>query len=296
VNRRQLPSWIWFAAATLTPCLARAQTAAPFGFGESFASGDGARIYYAQSGSGPLIVFLHGHPDNWQLYEEQLHEFSRDHLVVAPNLRGYPPSDAPDQVEAYAMPRILGDLHGLLDTLNRQRCVLVGNDWGGYVSWVFASAYPARVEQLIILNAPHPALFLREVRTNPNQIMASQHERAFHAAIPPYPRWYNYYRADPIKIPSSITDVATMKAPNLSANFFAGVARPPATTSLRVTVPTLVIWGLRDTGVLPGVLDGLGEYVADLKVLQVPEAGHYPMRSHPGKVNEAIRVFLGRSN
>ena len=66
----------------------------------------------------------------------------RDHLVVAPNLRGYPPSDAPDDVDAYAMPRLLGDLHGLLDHLGRERCILVGNDWGGYVAWVFASAYP----------------------------------------------------------------------------------------------------------------------------------------------------------
>jgi len=55
---------------------------------------------------------------------------SSDHLVVAPNLRGYPPSDAPDSVEAYTMPRLLEDLHGLLDHLGRERCILVGNDWG----------------------------------------------------------------------------------------------------------------------------------------------------------------------
>jgi pimeloyl-ACP methyl ester carboxylesterase len=240
------------------------------------------------------MLFLHGHPDSWALYEPQIKEFNRDYLVVAPNLRGYPPSDAPDSVEAYAMPRLLGDLHGLLDHLGRERCILVGNDWGGYVGWVFASAYPGRVEQLIILNAPHPAIFLREVRTNPAQILASQYERTFHTAVPPYPRWYNYYRADPIKIPSSIAESAAMAAPDLSAHFFASVGRAPTATSLRLSVPTLVIWGLSDPTMLPGLLDGLEEYVPDLTILRIDNAEHYPMRSHPGQVNYTIRNFARR--
>jgi pimeloyl-ACP methyl ester carboxylesterase len=214
--------------------------------------------------------------------------------VVAPNLRGYPPSDAPDGVEAYAMPRQLGDLHGLLDHLGRERCILVGNDWGGYAAWVFASAYPGRVERLIILNAPHPAIFLREQRTNPAQIAASQYERAFHTAPSPYPRWYNYYRADPIKVPASIDEALKMESPDLAAHFFAGVARPPETTSLRVRVPTLVIWGMRDEALLPGLLDGHDGYVQDLKIVRIDDAGHLPMRTHARTVNGVIRDFLRR--
>jgi epoxide hydrolase 4 len=240
------------------------------------------------------MLFLHGHPDSWSLYEAQLKEFNRDHLVVAPNLRGYPPSDAPDSVEAYAMPRLLGDLHGLLDHLGRERCILVGNDWGGYVGWVFASAYPGRVDRLVVLNAAHPAIFLREVRTNPAQIEASQYERSFHTATPPYPRWYNYYRADPIKVPSSITESAAMGTPDLAAHFFANVVRPPSVTSLRLGVPTLAIWGLSDPAMLPGLLDGLEEYVHDLTVVRINDAGHYPMRSHTATVNHAIRNFVRR--
>src|ERR1700704_6655163 len=190
------------------------------------------------------MLFLHGAQDTSTLYMSQLAEFSRDHMVVAPNLRGFPPSNQPKAVDAYAMPRLLGDVHALLRYFGRERCILVGNDWGGYVGWVFASAYPGRVERLIILNAPHPAIFLREVRTNPAQIRASQYERAFHTASPPYPRWYNYYRADPIKVPSSMAESAAMGMPDLSAHFFAGVGAPPAATSLRLSVPTLVIWGL----------------------------------------------------
>src|SRR5207249_3146109 len=138
-------------------------------FIEGYAQGDGVRLAFMQAGAGPLIVFLHGHPDDWTLYAAQLREFSHDHLAVAPNLRGYLPSDVPQAITAYTMPHLLNDVHGLLDHFGRDRCVLVGNDWGGYIAWVFASAYPDRVERLVILNAPHPALHLRHVRTDAAQ-------------------------------------------------------------------------------------------------------------------------------
>jgi pimeloyl-ACP methyl ester carboxylesterase len=285
-------------AAVVAPSIgaAIAQTAAEPSSGSGYAAGDGARLFFARAGEGPLMLFLHGHPDSALLYESQLREFSRDHLAVAPNLRGYPPSDAPEAVEAYAMPRLLGDVHGLLNHFGVERCTLVGNDWGGYVAWVFASAYPARVERLVILNAPHPAIFLREIRTNPAQIEASQYDRDFNMAAAPYPDWYNYYRADPIKVPASLAEGAAMRAPDLAANFFSGVGTPPATISLRVKVPTLVIWGMRDPYLLPQQLDGLDAYAPDLTVVRIEDGGHYPMRSHPQSVNEAIRAFVQRPN
>src|SRR5438045_8712193 len=131
------------------------------------------------------MEFLYGLPDDGMLYRSQLAEFGRDHKVVAPNLRGFPPSDAPEAVEAYAMPRLLGDVHALLRHFGRERCILVGNDWGGYIAWVFASAYPGRVERLIILNAQHPAILLRELRNTAAQIQASQYEREYYGAVAP---------------------------------------------------------------------------------------------------------------
>jgi pimeloyl-ACP methyl ester carboxylesterase len=116
----------------------------PVRSGGGYADGDGVRLYFVQGGEGQLMLFLHGHPDTWTLYRSQLAEFSRDHMVVAPNLRGYPPSDQPAAVEAYAMPRSLGDVHALLRHFGPQRCILVGNDWGGCIAWVFASAYPRK--------------------------------------------------------------------------------------------------------------------------------------------------------
>src|SRR6201989_3605677 len=121
-RRRLLMAGLFGATARFQARSASAQTAIGSAFSEGYAPGAGARLYFVRSGEGPLMVFLHGHPDDWSLYQAQLAEFSRDHLVVAPNLRGYPPSDAPDSVEAYAMPRLLGDLPGLLDHAGPERC------------------------------------------------------------------------------------------------------------------------------------------------------------------------------
>ena len=241
-----------FASVTIWPHSGACQT----GPVEGYADGDDVKLYFVREGEGELMLFLHGAPDSWTIYTSQLAEFSRDHMVVAPTLRGFAPSGQPESVEAYAMPRLLGDVHALLRHFGRERCILVGNDWGGYIAWVFASAYPNLVERLVILNAQHPAILLREIRNSPAQIQASQYERDYYTAVAPYPAWYNYYRADPIKVPSSISDAAQTEMPDLAARFFADVAEPPASTSLRVDVPTLVLWGMQDPVCLPGLLDG----------------------------------------
>src|SRR3954467_10779197 len=229
-----------FASVTIWPRPGACQT----GLMEGYADGDKVKLYFVQAGEGELMLFLHGAPDSWAIYTSQLAEFSRDHMVVSPTLRGFSPSGQPDAVEAYAMPRLLDDVHALLRHFGRERCVLVGNDWGGYIAWGFASAYPRHVRRLIILNAPHPAVFLREIRSSAAQIRASQYEREYSSAAAPFPSWYNYYRADPIKVPASIADAAQLEMPDLAAKFFADAAEPPATTSLRVDVPTLVLWGM----------------------------------------------------
>jgi len=83
--------------------------------------------------------------------------------------------------------------------------------------------------------------------------------------------------------------------PDLAARFFADAAEPPATTSLRVDVPTLVLWGMQDPVCLPGLLDNLHDYAPNATVVRIEDAGHYPMQSHSMLVNRAIRDFLRRT-
>ncbi len=96
-------------------------------------------------------------------------------------------------------------------------------------------------------------------------------------------------------MPASLEGAAN-RAPDLAAHFFSGLGTPPATTSLRVKVPTLVIWGMRDPYTLPQQLDGLDAYAPDLTVVRIEDGGHHPMRSHPELVNQAIRAFMQRPN
>ncbi len=259
---------------------------------EGRAQGDGIELFYMKAGQGKLIVFLHGVPDSWWLYEPYLQEFGQDYLAVAPNLRGYRPTDQPEAFDAYKMRHFLEDLHRLLDHFDRESCILVANDWGAYFGWVFASAYPNRVERLIIMNGGHPSLVLRDYQSSPEQIEASQYERFAHLQPMPYPA---YIAADPLRVPASIEEAASMPVPDLSQEFFADIARQPVSTSLKITVPTLVIWGMQDRSQLPGLLNGLDDYVSDLEMLQLDEAGHYPMRSHLDEVIKRIRRFLSSS-
>ena len=110
VNRRHLLTFgARLSIATLTSAAIWPHSgASQSGLVEGYAEGDGVRLYFVQGGEGQLMLFLHGAPDNRTLYTSQLTEFSRDHMVVAPNLRGFPPSDQPEAVDAYGMPRLLG--------------------------------------------------------------------------------------------------------------------------------------------------------------------------------------------
>lgn len=149
-------------------------------FGHSFADVNGVRVHYASSGNpaNKLILFLHGFPEFWYAWRNQLAEFGKDLLAVAPDQRGYNLSSRPAEVEQYEITKLVSDIRALVEHLQpgqvgAKKCILVGHDWGGVVAWAAAIACPDVVEKLVIINAPHPAIFQRELRENPAQQSAS---------------------------------------------------------------------------------------------------------------------------
>ena len=166
-----------------------------------FANVNGVRLHYAiaqpaeleasiragetNASETKLIVFLHGFPEFWYAWRKQLVEFGRDFIAVAPDMRGYNLSSKPTNVEEYDAAKLVGDVRALVDHIARSRhlrentCCLVGHDWGGIVAWCVAMALPEVVAKLVIINAPHPKIFARELRENPAQQEASQYMLVF---------------------------------------------------------------------------------------------------------------------
>src|SRR6186713_1318843 len=120
---------------------------------------NGVDIHYVTSGTGLLILFLHGFPEFWYAWKDQLAAFSTDHQAVAADLRGYNLSGKPEDVASYAMHNLVADVKALLDHLSPGiPAVLVGHDWGGIISWAFSAYYPDYLSHLVIINAPHPTI------------------------------------------------------------------------------------------------------------------------------------------
>ena len=144
-----------------------------------YADNDGVRIHYALAGEGPLVVMIHGFPDFWYSWRDQMAALEGEYRVAALDLRGYNLSDKPAGVERYAMPELVADVAAVIAAEGEESAVVVGHDWGGAIAWNVAMTRPELVASLIILNLPHPAGLARELMTNPDQQRNSQYARDF---------------------------------------------------------------------------------------------------------------------
>jgi pimeloyl-ACP methyl ester carboxylesterase len=123
-------------------------------FTHQVTSANGIRLHYVSAGSGKPILFLHGHPDFWYLWKDQLSHFAHTHHAIAPDLRGYNLSDKPSEVADYRIPIVVEDIRSLADNLGLSAFTLVGHDWGAITAWEFAARYPDYLERLITLSTP----------------------------------------------------------------------------------------------------------------------------------------------
>ena len=263
------------------------------------------------------VMLLHGFPEAAFVWDEVMQRVAPRAACVAPNLRGYIGSSAPADVSAYRAKHVVGDIVAAIEALGAPLGLLVAHDWGGALAWNLAAQRPDLLRRLLIINSPHPATFLRELRHNPQQQAASAYmnflcrpdaesllaEDDFRRLWPflqgaswltPEVReqyrqaWsndgrgltggLNYYRASPLRPPAGADDpVHQVNLPD------------DAVTS---RVPTTVLWGERDKALLPELLDGLGRWVPQLQLERVPEASHWIVHEQPGRVAEMITSLL----
>ena len=278
----------------------------------------------------PVMLFLHGFPEAAFVWDEMLAFFSDPahggYLCVAPNLRGYAGSSAPSDVAAYRAKYLVQDLVALKELLSPQQplACLVAHDWGGAVAWNMANQHPELMRQLAIINSPHPGTFLRELQSSPEQQAASAYMNflirpdaevllaeddyrrlwAFFtnmgAVDGPY-AWLtedvkakyrevwsqgltgalNYYRASPLRPPREADAAA------------AAITLPKS--MLDILVPTLVLWGMNDIALPPGLVDGLEDYIPDLRLQRIADGSHWLVHEQPALVAQSLWAFLQKT-
>jgi epoxide hydrolase 4 len=268
----------------------------------------------------PLLLFLHGFPEAAFVWDELLAHFGDRYRCVAPNLRGYELSSAPVEVQAYRAKHLVADISALVDQQGGSIEALVAHDWGGAVAWNFAVQHPNSLKRLVIINSPHPATFLRELQHSAAQQAASAYMNFLcradaevllaqndfarlwpffaGAADASQPGWLtdavkeqyrlvwragltggcNYYRASPLRPPTP-EDQSLMKL-QFPAEF------------VTVRVPTLVIWAEADVALPVALLDGLGAFVPDMRLVRVPGATHWIVHERPQLVAAQIEREL----
>jgi pimeloyl-ACP methyl ester carboxylesterase len=277
-----------------------------------YAEVNGVKLHYVEQGKGELILFLHGFPEFWYEWKDLLPEFAKDYHAVAPDMRGYNLSEKPEAVEQYRVPVIVEDFRALAVKLKAHKFVLVGHDWGGVIAWAFAAAHPEMLDKLIIVNAPHPTVFARELASNPAQQKASAY---FNLFVSPQAEKFlgqnDFATLQGLMKPwASPADLQEYMA-NWSRGITGGLnyyraarlhspvdgGQAPANTLPEmkpIEVPTLVIWGEKDTALLTGNLNGLDEYVKNLTVRRVADGTHWVIHEKTAEVIGDMREFLGR--
>ena len=137
-------------------------------------SANGARFHVAEVGDGPLALFLHGFPQFWWTWRNQLTAFAEaGYRAVAMDLRGVGGSDKPPR--GYDPLTLTMDVTGVIRALGESNAVLIGHGWGAGLAWTAATMRPKAVRRLVIVGAAHPRQTRASLLTSPGQIAASKH-------------------------------------------------------------------------------------------------------------------------
>lgn len=291
-------------------------------FKSEFAEFNNIKLHYVKAGpeDGNLIIFLHGFPQFWYMWRDQLLEFSKDYLAVAPDMRGYNTSSKPKDLEQYRTEHMVEDLRALVEEhFKRKKFILVGHDWGGVVAYPFANRHPELLEKLIIINAPHPNVFANLLSKNKDQQSSSQYVLFFRSeqaetmlSANNYANLLNVIKTKEMEFtdddaqmyidawaqPGSLTGglnyyrAASMTPPKQGEKIDNLMSEQTFVNKIMINVPTLVIWAEKDTALTTHNLEGLDEYIPELTIKRIAEGSHWVINEQPDKVNGYIRNFL----
>ena len=274
---------------------------------------DDIRLHVRAAGAkdAPLVVLLHGFPEFWYGWRHQIAGLAdAGYRVVIPDQRGYNLSDAPGGVAAYDLRLLAKDVIAILRAAGRERAHLVGHDWGGVVAWWLGINRPDRVRSLSILNAPHPAVFVRTLPRRPRQLVRSLYILFFQ--VPVLPEWLlgraearglarllrmsghpdansdkhlSFYRMAWTR-PGRLRGMIHWYRAGLRRALRTGVAAD------RVQAPTLLLWGAKDAALTEELAPLSADRCANARLEIIDGATHWVQHNAPAQVNETILEHL----
>jgi pimeloyl-ACP methyl ester carboxylesterase len=273
---------------------------------------NGITLHVAEAGApeGPLLFLLHGFPEFWYGWRNQIPALAeRGFHVVVPDQRGYNLSDKPTGVANYDLDHLAADIVGLADHFGRETFSVVGHDWGASVSWWIAARFSRRVARLAVLNAPHPAVWVDAMNNDPDQKRKSFYVRFF--GIRYLPEWLiglNRSKAlgkgfnDSIRAGAFTEEdfrrygEAWSQPGTLTAmiNYYRALLnkRLLAPSKYQVSTPALVIWGKRDAYAIPELAKRSAELCTDSRVVYLDQATHWVHHDEPHRVAQLLTEFL----
>ncbi len=270
-----------------------------------YADSNGVKIHYASLGEGPLVVMVHGFPDFWYTWRHQMVALAPHFQVAALDLRGYNLSDKPVAGEQYAMRYLVGDVQAVIRHTGRDKAIIVGHDWGGSISWQFATDFPVLTERLIILNMPHLKGRTRTLATNPQQSANSAYARKFQEEGAHKQLSAELLTDEWLKIKGSVARAHYIEAFRRSS--FEGMLhyykqnypRPPYQEApdplTKVQASVLQIHGLDDKALLADGLNDTWKWLEnDWTLLTIPGAGHAVQRDAADLVTRTMLSWLNR--
>ena len=264
-----------------------------------YADNAGIKIHYASLGSGPFVLFLHGFPDFWYTWRQQLPALSQDCQTVAIDLRGYNLSDKPEGSENYQMKALISDVHAVLRHFGQRSATIVGHDWGGAIAWATAIYLPRLVERLIVLNSLHPLAMLRALATDPAQRKASEYAKLFKLSgahrkvkVDDLLKWVT----DP-EAKAKYTEAFNHTSIEAALSYYQNYPDEPFDREEpqlpRIKCPVLQIFGLKDEYILPSGLRGTWELIDnEYTLVTIPGAGHFVQQDAAETVTSHIGNWL----
>ncbi|GEO05010.1 AB hydrolase superfamily protein YfhM [Adhaeribacter aerolatus] len=271
---------------------------------------NGIYLNAAEAGDpdGKVIIFLHGFPEHWYAWHQQLPFFGdKGYRAMAPDQRGYNRSSKPAGVKAYTLPHLTADVVSFIRRQTTDKIILVGHDWGGAVAWAVAAQYPKLLEKLVILNMPHPEVFHNYLRRHPKQLFKSMYAAFFQLPFLPEisNRAFNYkllkttLQKSALKYTFSKEDFLQYKeawrkpgALKAMLNWYRAYKYHPYHSPEPITVPTLILWGKKDSFLSAEMATPSKDKCRNGELVFLPNATHWLHHENPHQINNLIYKFI----